>query len=102
MGDVTQAVNPAMSNEDIASFFLRLADALEAKGELRFKIAAYRKAAQAMAADERSIVTLWQNGELRSIKGVGDAIEKKIGEILTTGRLRVLDELTQQGQATGA
>lgn len=94
-GDATSAT-VSMSNGEIAAYFYRLADALAAKGELRFKIAAYRRAAQAMETDERSIVALWQRGELRSIAGVGDAIEKKIGEILTTGRLRALDEASKQ------
>ena len=76
----------AMTNKDVAAVFHRLAAALENKGELVFKVAAYRKAAAAIERDERSVAALWQAGQARSIPGVGEAIEKKIGEILTTAR----------------
>ncbi len=96
MTETEESVRLQMSNSDVAAYFYKLADALEAKGELRFKVNAYRRAAKAMEQEPRSVAALWQAGELRSISGVGEAIEKKIGEILTTGRLRALDALVKE------
>ena len=82
-----------MTNQEVADIFYRLADLLEIKGEMIYKISAYRKAADSIMHDGRDIAALWQAGQARTIAGVGDAIEKKIGEILSTGRLRLLDEV---------
>jgi len=82
-----------MTNKEVADIFSRLADLLEIKGEVVYKIVAYRKAADAIARDSRDITTLWHDKQLRTIPGVGEAIEKKIGEILTTGHLQLLDEV---------
>ena len=82
-----------MTNKEVADIFYRLADLLEIKGEVIYKVVAYRRAAESIAQDDREIADLWRAGQLRTIRGVGEAIEKKIAEILSTGRLRLLDEV---------
>lgn len=84
-----------MTNKDVAEIFNRLADLLEIKGEVVYKIVAYRRAADSIAHDGRDINQVWREGKLRTIAGVGEAIEKKIAEILGTGRLRLLDETAE-------
>jgi len=83
-----------MKNSDIAKVFSDIADLLEIKGEIPFKIRAYQKAARAiehLPVEVEQIVK--EGGNLEEIPGVGQAIAKKITELVTTGRLRYYDEL---------
>jgi DNA polymerase (family 10) len=83
-----------MNNNQIASVFEDMADLLELKGENVFKIRAYQKAARSI---EHLSVELEQlvkeDSNLREIPGVGEAIAKKITELVQTGKLRVYEEL---------
>ena len=85
-----------MTNKEVADIFSRLADMLEIKGEVIYKIVAYRRAAENISHEPRDIAILLRDQQLRTIAGVGEAIEKKIIEILSTGHLRLLDETAAQ------
>lgn len=85
-----------MTNHDVASLLRRIADTLEIKGEVVYKSLAYRKAADSIDALGVDINDLWRQGTLREIPGVGEALEKKLGELLGTGRLGYYDELQAQ------
>ncbi len=75
-----------MNNQEVAKTFETLADMLDIQGEEnKFKIIAYRRVAEQIANLDRDINALWQAGELRSISGVGQAIEEKIDALLRTG-----------------
>lgn len=76
-----------MTNQEIAQIFYELADMLEVKGENRFRVQAYRRAADQIAGHVRSMADLAAEGKLEEIPGVGEAIAKKIVEILETGQL---------------
>ena len=83
-----------MKNSAIAKVFQDIADLLELKGEIPFKIRAYQKAARAIEHSPTEIELMVKNGgNLRDIPGVGEAIAKKITELVNTGRLRYYDEL---------
>ena len=82
-----------MTNTQIAAIFRELADTLIQKKESWFKIRAYRKVAEEIAKLPAELSVLASEGRLREIPGVGEAIEKKIKEILTTGRLHLLEQL---------
>ena len=85
-----------MNNADIANVFLGLADLLERKRENRFKILAYRKAARAIEVCSEDLAHLVGEGrekELRDIPGVGEAIAKKIVELVGTGKLSLYERL---------
>jgi len=75
----------------ISEFFRELADILEIKGESQFKVQAYRKAAEIIAGLGEDVGDLLASGALRNIKGIGGAIERKVDEILTTGKLTALE-----------
>lgn len=79
-----------MDNEAIAQQFEELAALLAFQGELPFKIGAYRKAAGIIRRQERPVAQLWQEGSLRQLPGIGEQIEKKIGDLLTTGEIPAL------------
>jgi DNA polymerase (family X) len=83
-----------MKNTDFARIFQDIADLLELKGENVFKIRAYQRASQAIEHFPREIEQfIKEGGSLRDIPGVGEAIAKKITELVDTGRLGYYEEL---------
>ncbi len=85
-----------MRNLEVARLLNRIADLLEIKGELVFKIRAYREAARQLETLGTPIEDLWRQGKLRQLPGFGQAMEAKIAEYLATGRLDYLDRLADQ------
>ncbi|GBD10026.1 DNA polymerase/3'-5' exonuclease PolX [Candidatus Thermoflexus japonica] len=84
------------TNQEIAQIFENIADMLEIQGEIPYKVMAYRRAAENIAALGRDIYDLWQEGALRTIPGVGEAIEEKIDQLLRTGRLELYERLKSE------
>ena len=82
-----------MRNEEVAQAFELLADLLEFKGENVFRIRSYRKAARTIRDLTENIAVVAQEGRLRKLPGVGEAIEKKIVQLVTTGRMEKLEEV---------
>jgi DNA polymerase (family 10) len=82
-----------MNNQVIAQVFADIGDLLEIKGENKFKILAYRRAAETLREHNRELKAVWREGKLRDIPGVGEAIADKIGELLETGRLGFYEKL---------
>lgn len=82
-----------MSNREIADVFYTIADLLEVKGEVIYKILAYRKAADNLVNLSQDVEDLWKEGKLTTIPGVGKAIAEKIEEYLSTGKLEFLEKL---------
>ena len=76
-----------MTNKEIAEIFSEIADILDIKGGNPFKIRAYRKAVQAIEGLPEELRTVHEQGRLREIDGIGEAIAKKIDELVTTGKL---------------
>jgi DNA polymerase (family 10) len=85
-----------MNNQSLAEIFRRIANLLEIKGEVIYKILAYRKAADSLEALGQDIHTVWQEGRLTEIEGVGKAIAEKIDELLSTGKLGFLERLEEE------
>jgi DNA polymerase (family 10) len=85
-----------MTNREIADILERLGDMLEIQGENRFKVIAYRRAADHVRHLGRNLREVWQAGALQEIPGVGAAIASKIEELLTTGRLEFYERLEEQ------
>ncbi len=85
-----------MNNREVAAVFDLIADLLEIKGEQVYKVLAYRRAAQEIGNLGRSLQTLWEADELRTIPGVGEAIASKIDELLRTGKLEFAEKLAAE------
>jgi DNA polymerase (family 10) len=81
------------TNTQLADIFKKIADLLEIKGEIIYKILAYRKAADSLSSLAREASEYWQEGKLTEIPGVGKAIAEKIDELLSTGKLGFLEKL---------
>lgn len=84
-----------MRNSEIAVILEEVADLLELKG-VAFKPNAYRKAARSIRELKEELEEYRKKDDLRAIPGVGEAIAKKVEEILDTGKLRYLDELKEE------
>ena len=82
-----------MDNKQVADIFRELAELFIKKKENWFKIRAYKKVADEIDKQLENLSAMASEGRLRKIPGVGDAIEKKINEILNTGKLQLLERL---------
>ncbi len=89
-----------MNNQELADKFTLIADLLEIKGEVVYKILAYRKAADNLVNLGRDVNEIYKDGKLTDIPGVGKAIAEKIEELLTTGELGFLNKLTDEVPAS--
>ena len=82
-----------MTNLEIAAIFRDIAGLLEKKKENWFKIRAYRKVADEIDKLPVELSQMANEGKLREIPGVGEAIAKKITEMLDTGKLQFYESL---------
>jgi DNA polymerase (family X) len=85
-------VPPMSTNEAVAEILTAIGDLLELQGE-RFKPEAYRRAARSILGAGEDLRTIQARGGLSEIPAVGEAIQKKIEEFLTTGHIHYLEEL---------
>jgi DNA polymerase (family 10) len=90
------SVPPRSRNSDVARLLEEIGDLLEMKGEQGFRVNAYRSAARRIEGLREPIEQVHTEGRLRSIQGVGPALEQKIGEYLTTGGLGYIDKLREE------
>ncbi len=84
------------SVDELASFFERIADLDEIKGELRFKVLAYRRAAETIRSIGESVLGIDDVKKLRQFPGIGEGIAKKISEYNRTGLIARLEELKDE------
>ncbi len=82
-----------MTNTEIAKVFQAIADLLRMKKDNIFKIRAYEKVAKAIESLPVEVEQLVREGRLKEIPGVGEAINKKITELVNTGRLEFYERL---------
>jgi len=81
-----------MDNREVAAVLYEIADLLELQG-VAFKPQAYRRAARNIEHMEAPLSQIVAEGKLDEVPGVGDAMSKKISELLSTGKLGYLDTL---------
>jgi DNA polymerase (family 10) len=82
-----------MKNQEVAAVFADIADRLELKKDNIFKIRAYRKVAHSIEQLPVEVEQMVREGRLREIEGAGEAIAKKLTELITTGRLEYYEKL---------
>ncbi|MCW2925937.1 MAG: polymerase [Thermoleophilia bacterium] len=85
-----------MRNVEIADAFAELADRLALQDEKPYRYMAYRRAATTFRELGDSVQVLSEEGRLREIDGVGDAIEEKVRSLLATGSFPALDRAREQ------
>ncbi len=84
------------TNRQLADLFEKIGSLLEIKGEVIYKILAYKKAAENLRAYPREAIEMLKEGKLQEIPGVGKAIAEKIEELYQTGELEFLQKLTKE------
>ena len=82
-----------MKNAEISAIFTDIAERLELKKENIFKIRAYRKVARSIEELPMAVEQLVREDRLKEIPGAGEAITKKITELVTTGKLEYYQKL---------
>lgn len=85
-----------MKNSEMAAVFTDIACLLEKKKDNPFKIRAYKKAAGSIEDLPVEIETLLAANRLREVPGVGEAIARKITELVNTGRLEYYEKLKSE------
>ena len=84
-----------LKNLELSRIFEQIARILKIKGENPFKIRAYEKITLVLENLPIDIETIYHQGGLKDIPGVGSAIAKKIEEFLTTGKLEYYEKLKE-------
>ncbi|HLR79117.1 MAG TPA: DNA polymerase/3'-5' exonuclease PolX [Bacillota bacterium] len=79
-----------INKKDVVKLLETIAIYLEIKGENPFRIAAYRRAAQALERDQRSLAEI---DDFMSIKGIGKGTNALIVEYIETGTSELLKKL---------
>ncbi len=82
-----------MKNKLIAEIFRDIADILEIKGENPFRIRAYERASQNIESLPDDVEVLIRENTLKDVDGIGKDLEEKIKEIVSTGKLKYMEEL---------
>ncbi len=82
-----------MDKGKVADILIEIGVLLELKGENPFKTRAYANAALTLEGLNEPLATLVAEKRLGEIKGIGEALEQKITELVTTGKLKYYDEL---------
>ncbi len=85
-----------MTNIEIAAIFNDIVEMLKLKKENIFKIRAYQKVARAIGELTVPVEQLVAENRLKEIPGAGEAITKKLTELVTTGRLAYYEKLKQE------
>lgn len=83
----------SVNKKDVIRLLEMIAIYMELKGENPFKVSAFRKAAAALEADERSLTEI---EDVTSISGIGKGTAAVIDEYIKEGTTSVLDELKQE------
>jgi DNA polymerase (family 10) len=82
-----------MTNAEIAFIFADIAAMLKLKKENIFKIRAYEKVARSISELKEPVAKLAAEGRLKEIPGAGEAITKKLTEIVDTDKLAFYEKL---------
>ncbi len=82
-----------MNKKIIIRTLEKIATYMEIKGENPFKVSAFRKAAQALELDQRSLDEI---EDVTKLKGIGKGTGEVIAELLETGKSSVLEELQEE------
>jgi len=85
-----------MKNSEVARVFQDIAILLELKRENPFKIRAYQKVARSIKHLPMEVEQLVAEDRLKEVPGAGEAITKKIIELVTIGKLDYYEKLKSE------
>src|SRR5882724_2073981 len=82
-----------MDKDQIAEVLAEIGVLLELKGENPFKTRAYANAARMLEGLSEPLEKIIAENRLAELKGIGEALQKKVTELATTGKLAYYEEL---------
>jgi DNA polymerase (family 10) len=82
-----------MDKDQVAAVLVNIATLLELKDENPFKTRAYTNAARALEGLSEPLDKIIADNKLGEVKGIGESMQKKISELVTTGKLTYYEEL---------
>ena len=82
-----------MDKGQVAEVLVSIATLLELKGENPFKSRAYQNAARTLETMSEPLDKVVAEARLGELKGIGEALQQKITELVTTGRLQYYEDL---------
>lgn len=82
-----------MNNTEISAVFTDIAYLLKCQKDNIFKIRAYERVAKSIEQLPVEVEQLAREGRLKEVPGAGEAITKKLTELVTTGRLEYYEKL---------
>jgi DNA polymerase (family 10) len=82
-----------MFNPHLVKIFNQIGDLMEIKGEDRFRVNAYRKAARVIDDLSEDVAEIANRGELEQVSGIGKGTAERIMQFIKTGRIDLHDEL---------
>lgn len=84
---------PQLSKDELVDILEHIAQLLELKGEVVFKVRAYQNAARALETCSENVEQCAKEGRLSEIPGIGKAIAEKLTTLIDTGTLPYYEEL---------
>ena len=88
-----------MTNQEIADILVHISEILDIQGENPFKIRAYIKAAETVEGLTYQLSSLEDQSKMKELPGIGEAIAKKMTELLETGKLKYYEDLKKSEYA---
>jgi DNA polymerase (family 10) len=85
-----------VTNAEIAQTLESYAALLDLAGAGPYSVRAYRRAAELIRETRVSVADLVREGRVRDLRGIGAGIERRLEELVATGRLAELDELERE------
>jgi DNA polymerase (family 10) len=82
-----------VTNAEIAAIFTDIVEMLRLKKENIFKIRAYEKVARSISELEEPVAKLVSENRINEIPGAGEAITKKLVELVNTRKLAFYERL---------
>ena len=82
-----------MNNREIARLLRAIAAAYEIKGENRFRVMAYERAAAAVEHATSEIKDLWDDHKLATLPGIGASLAGHLDELFRTGKVKHFQEV---------
>jgi DNA polymerase (family 10) len=87
-----------LDNSSLAERLDAFAALLDLAGASYYTARAYRRAAELIRATPAPVSELVRQGRVRELRGIGPGIERRLVELVETGRIAELDELEREVQ----
>src|SRR3954467_73186 len=89
--------NPSrVDNAEIAQTLESYAALLDLAGAGYYTVRAYRRAAELVRETRAPVADLTRAGRARELRGIGPGIERRLAELVETGKLAELEELERE------